>query len=118
MNLSPAQGCAARRQAMQIGNVSIFLSKSRATSSISENFRTTSPRVLRIADESFARPRMRRQAASNASLDFIPCVSSSARLDFALPFEDENRHSSRVLRYRYCLRVRRGLSHPLDASRY
>ena len=56
-----------------------------------ENFRTTSPCVLRIAGESFARPRMRCQAASNASLDFIPCVTSSARLDFALLFEHESR---------------------------
>ena len=99
-------------------NVSILLSKSCARASISENFRTTSPCVLRIAGESFARPRMRCQAASNASLDFIPCVTSSARLDFALLFEHESRHSSRVLRYRYCVRVRRGVSHPLDASRH
>src|SRR4030095_3527099 len=78
----------------------------------------TSPCVLRIAGESFARPTVCRQAASNGSLDFIPCVSCSARLHFALLFEDESRHSSRVLRYRYCVRVRRGVSHPLDTSRH
>src|SRR5438128_857732 len=78
-------------------NISIFVSKSRAHSSISENFRTTSPRVLKIAGKSFARATVRRQAASNGSLDFIPCASRFARLHFALLFEDESRHSSRVL---------------------
>src|ERR1700716_2055105 len=38
------------------------------------------------------------------------------RLHSGLLFDDESKHSPRISRNRYRLRMRRGLSHPLDAS--
>ncbi len=96
-------------------NVSIFSSKSRASSSICANARIISPSVLKIAGESFARVSVFSHAVSSASFDFIACVDSSARVSSALVFENESGHSSRVLRDRYRLRVWRGLSHALHS---
>jgi len=47
---------------------------------------------------------------------FHPLRKMPRRLHSALIFDDESRHSPRISRDRYRLRVRSGLSHPLDAS--
>src|SRR5207247_2692011 len=93
-------------------------SKAQARSSTSANFRRISPRVLTMAGLSSARRSVCCQALSNGSVDFMPCARGFARLSSALRFEDENRHPSRILRDRYCVRMRGGVSHPLHSSRY
>src|SRR5712691_129847 len=103
---------------LHASNMSIFDLKARACVSISRNVRSALPFVSEIAVESCARARVRSQAEIRASFDFIPCENDSSRVSSALLFEHESRHSSRVLRDRYRVRVWRGLSYPLDAQRY
>src|SRR5437899_10410485 len=98
-------------------NILRFDSKWQARSSTSEKFRRTSPSVLRMAGPSFAQRSVSSQASSNGSVDFMSCAGGVARLDSAL-LSDESQHPSRILRDRYRLRMRGGVSHPLDSSRY
>src|SRR5713101_372793 len=96
--------------------MSIFDSKVRACVSIWRNVRTAVLFVSKIAIASGARTRVFSQAEIRASFDFIPCAKPPVRVSSALLFEDESRHSSRVLRDRYRVRMRRGVSYPLNAQ--
>src|SRR5256885_5061771 len=87
--------------------------------SISENVRRIFPSASKTAPRSRFLASVSAHAARRGSGDVVlTCEFELSRLSFALVFEHEGGHSSRLSRDRYGLRVRRGLSHPLDQTRH
>ena len=74
--------------------------------------------AFRDADGHGKLPRGLFGASGAGSLSFHRLRKLPGRLDSALIFGHESRHSPRVSRDRHCLRMRRGVSHPLDQARH
>src|SRR5213595_2684469 len=94
-------------------------SNSRAKSlervSIPENVRRTFPFASKIPARSRFSASVCFHAARRGSGNVVlTCKFELSQLIFAFVFEHEGGHSSRLSTNRYRLRVRHGLSHPLD----